>query len=611
MDHSDGQSREFREGLLLLVASAAATSAVSWAVRRAAEVTLHARPPSTAEDVALLPVSGLVLCWRVVAALGMTWVLLGSGAGLLVAAVTLHWAVSSATLCLSRRCTARSGPGTAVSAVVPVLAAVVVWSAACGIKAVAEIYKWSLGFASLLRPVLSIATSAGVPQGALDAAWSAALRLDRARTGMPWFALYGLVLLRLVSWSTDARWAALAAGAGDGAAASGSDAAGGKGKPSRPGRPHADGPLGHAARVEAHHPLRDYGVHAGGCSPAGCAWTLLRSWLCLVAYALYPPTLVAGPVTTFNAWLSHIKSPQRQHTRPAVGAAVLRAAGLVLALEAALHYFPFFSVAKHGSFRAFGPRAVAIFGYCAIVMLWLKFSAIWATFRAWALLDGVEVPDNMRRCVANNHSVSGFWRAWHRSYNMWLVRYLYVPLGGGKAGPVLRLVNTCLVFLFVALWHDVNPELLIWGGLVGLLFVPEIAANALVGPGGPLAWARGRWWFRFAAAGAAALNIFMMVVPNVVGYTRLGSRGGMAQLLWTLLVVGGDDPSDRGGLPLLLGMFLLIAMAALLMIWVRAGEESRCGAVKEAWRGERSPAGPSQEQLLLTSAIRAGTALLA
>ena len=47
------------------------------------------------------------------------------------------------------------------------------------------------------------------------------------------------------------------------------------------------------------------------------------------------------------------------------------------------------------------------------------------------------------------------------SFNQWLVRYLYVPLGGRE----WRLVNVWIVFGFVALWHDAEWKLLAWAML--------------------------------------------------------------------------------------------------------------------------------------------------
>jgi D-alanyl-lipoteichoic acid acyltransferase DltB (MBOAT superfamily) len=56
----------------------------------------------------------------------------------------------------------------------------------------------------------------------------------------------------------------------------------------------------------------------------------------------------------------------------------------------------------------------------------------------------------MNRCVLNNYGFEGFWRMWHRGFNAWLVRYMYIPLGGNKS--IIKAY--VLVFLFVAFWHD-------------------------------------------------------------------------------------------------------------------------------------------------------------
>jgi D-alanyl-lipoteichoic acid acyltransferase DltB (MBOAT superfamily) len=91
-------------------------------------------------------------------------------------------------------------------------------------------------------------------------------------------------------------------------------------------------------------------------------------------------------------------------------------------------------------------------------------------------MDGMDPPENMVRCMANNYSPLGFWRSWHRSYNLWIVRYLYIPLGGTH-----RLAATSiLIFTFVALWHDLSPRLLAWGWLAALFILPEVMARRVL-----------------------------------------------------------------------------------------------------------------------------------
>ena len=65
-----------------------------------------------------------------------------------------------------------------------------------------------------------------------------------------------------------------------------------------------------------------------------------------------------------------------------------------------------------------------------LVFIYLKFSLIWKVARFWGWADGIYSEENMNRCIYNNYSFEGFWRQWHRSYNIWLIRYIYLPLGG-------------------------------------------------------------------------------------------------------------------------------------------------------------------------------------
>lgn len=42
------------------------------------------------------------------------------------------------------------------------------------------------------------------------------------------------------------------------------------------------------------------------------------------------------------------------------------------------------------------------------------------------------------------------------------------------------MLNTVLIFTFVALWHDLSFKLLAWGWLVSLFILPELLATYLL-----------------------------------------------------------------------------------------------------------------------------------
>lgn len=73
----------------------------------------------------------------------------------------------------------------------------------------------------------------------------------------------------------------------------------------------------------------------------------------------------------------------------------------------------------------------------------------WRFFRLWALLDEIDPPENMVRCMANNYSTLGFWRSWHRSYNLWIVRY-------DNDSPVAACDPQKLKSSYVILWEQIH-----------------------------------------------------------------------------------------------------------------------------------------------------------
>ena len=158
--------------------------------------------------------------------------------------------------------------------------------------------------------------------------------------------------------------------------------------------------------------------------------------------------------------------------------------------------------------------------------------------------------------------IQGFWKGWHSSYNRWLVRYAYVPLGGTP----YRLLNIWPIFLFVAVWHDLEWRLLGWALLTCTAFFPELAAKRLANtflksPSG--GWRAPGW--RHIAALAATLNILALMGANLAGFV-LGVEG----------VAGFARSLLRDGR--LLGCVLgVLFSAAQLMFALREGE-AQCTA---------------------------------
>lgn len=67
-----------------------------------------------------------------------------------------------------------------------------------------------------------------------------------------------------------------------------------------------------------------------------------------------------------------------------------------------------------------------------------------------------------------------FWSRWHMSLSTWFRDYVYIPLGGNKAGLKRWMFNILVVFMLSGLWHGANWTFIVWGALHGIFQIFEI-----------------------------------------------------------------------------------------------------------------------------------------
>lgn len=60
-------------------------------------------------------------------------------------------------------------------------------------------------------------------------------------------------------------------------------------------------------------------------------------------------------------------------------------------------------------------------------------------------------------------SVTEFWRRWHISLSTWFRDYVYIPLGGSRAGKARLLRNLFAVWLLTGIWHGAEWTFILWG----------------------------------------------------------------------------------------------------------------------------------------------------
>ncbi|XP_021740623.1 putative membrane-bound O-acyltransferase C24H6.01c isoform X1 [Chenopodium quinoa] len=278
------------------------------------------------------------------------------------------------------------------------------------------------------------------------------------------------------------------------------------------------------------------------------------SYIIYLCYLLYAPLYIAGPIISFNAFASQIDRPQNTYLPKDVALYGLTWAFSLCLVELITHFFYYNAFATSGLWKQLSALDVFIIGYGVLNFMWLKFLLIWRFFRFWSLLNGIEAPENMPKCINNCHNLESFWKSWHASFNKWLVRYLYIPLGGAQT----KLLNVWVIFTFVAIWHDLEWKLLSWAWLTCIFFIPEIllksAAKAFKVES--TFW---KFFFEELSAISGAVTITCLMIANLVGFVV--GPSGINFLISGFL--------HKEGLPVLAGIFFTFYLGTKLMFHIR------------------------------------------
>jgi len=83
-----------------------------------------------------------------------------------------------------------------------------------------------------------------------------------------------------------------------------------------------------------------------------------------------------------------------------------------------------------------------------------------------ALLFNIHLPINFYSPY-RALSIQDFWRRWHITLSRFLRDYIYIPLGGSRAGETRLYLNIVFTFLIGGLWHGAGWTFVFWGFLHG------------------------------------------------------------------------------------------------------------------------------------------------
>ncbi|MDR3491466.1 MAG: MBOAT family O-acyltransferase [Gammaproteobacteria bacterium] len=111
---------------------------------------------------------------------------------------------------------------------------------------------------------------------------------------------------------------------------------------------------------------------------------------------------------------------------------------------------------------------LALFAYA--FQIYFDFSGYTDICRGCGKLFNIEIVQNFNRPYLSA-TPQEFWKRWHMSLSRWIKDYLYIPLGGGRVGPIRKSVNLVFVMTVCGLWHGASWNFIVWGFYQGLLLV--------------------------------------------------------------------------------------------------------------------------------------------
>ncbi len=202
-----------------------------------------------------------------------------------------------------------------------------------------------------------------------------------------------------------------------------------------------------------------------------------KSFLRFALFVSFFPQLVAGPIVTAKTFLPQLDTTKKLteiRFRKAIRYFILGyIKKVVLSDNAAPIVEKIF-----GHPENFGTVALWLGATLFLIQIYCDFSGYTDMAYASALLLGYELPENFRMPFIAR-SVTEHWRRWHMTLSTWLRDYVYISLGGNRAGVLRHRFNLWFTMFVAGFWHGAAWTFIIWGSCQGTILLLEALYGSL------------------------------------------------------------------------------------------------------------------------------------
>ena len=281
-------------------------------------------------------------------------------------------------------------------------------------------------------------------------------------------------------------------------------------------------------------------VYRGDTPPA-------KNPLQVALYIALFPQLVAGPIVRYTTVAEELVS--RRETFDDFAAGALRfsfglAKKMLLANNLSLMADEAFSTAPIGAAAAW-LGAIAYTG-----QIYFDFSGYSDMAIGLGRMFGFHFEENFNYPYISR-SVTEFWRRWHMSLSGWFRDYVYIPLGGSRAGTAKQVRNILLVWTLTGLWHGAAWNFLLWGLYFGVLLLGEKF-----------------WWGKALERAPSPLRHLYAMVIVVLGWVLFRCEGlsAVGSYLGAMLGLSGAGWGQALYFLRQYGVFLAVGVVAALPV---------------------------------------------
>ena len=193
--------------------------------------------------------------------------------------------------------------------------------------------------------------------------------------------------------------------------------------------------------------------------------------LLFALYIMFFPQLIAGPIVQYSEVMNELERPDVSWDNVKYGAGrFILGLGKKVLIANQAGYIASAVQSSDPSSLTTAMAWLCVVAYT--IQIYFDFSGYSEMAIGLGSVFGFHFPENFTDPYTSV-SISDFWRKWHITLGRFFREYVYIPLGGNRAGKLRWVLNILIVWTLTGLWHGASWNFVIWGLYYGVLIIIE------------------------------------------------------------------------------------------------------------------------------------------